>query len=158
MEDIVFQVTANTLTEYLNFDPARRDDLDQLDALIRKSAPALKRYFHQGTPAGDAGMRMKMMGYGKFRYSIKSGKSTDWPVVGLALQKSYISLYFSITADGKPILDRYKGRLGEKRSGRNNFSFVKFDDLKLDAVADLLARSAEIFGEDPENPVRYREG
>ncbi|MCR4268559.1 DUF1801 domain-containing protein [Nitratireductor sp. ZSWI3] len=158
MEDIVFQVTANTLTEYLNFDPARKDDLDQLDALIRKSAPALKRHFHQGTPAGDAGMRMKMIGYGKFRYSIKSGKATDWPVIGLALQKNYISLYFSITVDGAPIVDLYKGRLGEKRSGRNNFSFVEFGDLKIDAIADLIAKSAEIFGDDPNNPVRYREG
>lgn len=100
---------------------------------------------------------MKMIGYGRFRYSIKSGKFADWPVVGLALQKNYISVYLAITVDGAPIMDRYKGRLGEKRSGRNNFSFVEFGDLKIDAVADLLTISAETFSNDPNNPVRYRE-
>jgi hypothetical protein len=63
----------------------------RLDALIRATAPTLKRYFHRGTPAGEARMRMKMIGYGKFRYAIKSGKSTQWPVIGGALQKNYIT-------------------------------------------------------------------
>lgn len=153
----MFQVTANTFTEYLNFDPQRKNDLERLDDLIHRAAPSLARYFHQGTPAGDAGMRMKMIGYGKFRYSIKSGKSTDWPVVGVALQKSYISVYFSITVDGQPIVDRYRSRLGEKRSGQNNFSFVKFEDLRKDAISDVIAETAKILKSDPDNPVRYRE-
>lgn len=153
----MFQVTANTFAEYLNFDPQRKTDLEQLDGLIRRSAPSLARYFHHGTPAGDAGMRMRMIGYGKFRYSIKSGKSTDWPIIGVALQKSYISVYFSITVDGQPIVDRYKGHLGEKRSGRNNFSFVKFDDLRVDAVSAIVTEAASILKSDPDNPVRFRE-
>lgn len=48
----MFEVTANTLTEYLNFDPARKDDLDQFNELMCKSAPALKCDFHKGTQAG----------------------------------------------------------------------------------------------------------
>ncbi len=32
---------------------------------IRQAAPNLRRYFHEGTPAGKAGMRVKMIGYGR---------------------------------------------------------------------------------------------
>jgi hypothetical protein len=151
----MFRVTADSLAAYLDFDPTRKSDLEKLDAVMRKTAPALKRHFHQGTPAGDAGMRMKMIGYGKFRYAIKSGKTTSWPVVGVALQKNYISVYLSITKDGAPIAQSYAGRLGELRMGRNNFSFEKFDDLNSEALSSLLAEAADIFKSDGDNPVRY---
>jgi hypothetical protein len=153
----MFKVTASDLDAYFGFDPERESDLRKLDRLIRRVAPSLDRHFHEGTPAGSAGMRMRMIGYGKFRYSIKSGESTDWPVVGVALQKSYISVYLSVAVDGRPILDRYRGKLGEKRSGTNNFSFVKFDELESEVIANLIAETAKTFDADPANPVRYRE-
>ena len=62
----MFRVTVGSLAAYLDFDPERKPDLVRLHALIREAAPALKRYFHKETPAGEAGMRMKMIGYGKF--------------------------------------------------------------------------------------------
>ena len=98
-----------------------------------------------------------MIGYGKFRYSIKSGKTTSWPVVGVALQRNYISVYLSITKDGTPIAQSYAGRLGELRMGRNNFSFEKFENLKIKALSSLLAEAANIFESDGDNPVRYKQ-
>jgi hypothetical protein len=77
IEALMFRVTADSLGAYLDFDPERKPDLVKLDKLMAKTAPALKRYFHKGTPAGEAGMRMKMIGYGKFLYAIKSGKTTE---------------------------------------------------------------------------------
>jgi hypothetical protein len=71
----MFRVTAETLEAYLAFDPKRKDDLEKLNTLMRKAAPGLRRYLHKGTPVGSAGMRMKMIGYGRFRYAIKSGKN-----------------------------------------------------------------------------------
>ncbi|MEZ2333578.1 hypothetical protein AB6802_27985 [Mesorhizobium sp. RCC_202] len=151
-------MTADDLNDYFGFDPEREPDLRKFDGLIREAARSLQRHFHAGTPAGSAGMRMKMIGYGRFRYSIKCGKSTDWPVIGVALQRSYISVYVSVAVDGHPIVDRYRGKLGETRSGRNNFSFVRFDELEAEMVAKLVAETASMFNADPENPVRYREG
>lgn len=69
----MFRVAADSLDAYLDFDPVRKPDLVRLHELMRKTAPVLKRHFHKGTPAGEAGMRMQMIGYGKFRYAIKSG-------------------------------------------------------------------------------------
>ena len=154
----MFRVAADSLAAYLDFDPERKPDLVKLHALIRETAPALKRYFHRGTPAGEAGMRMKMIGYGKFRYAIKSGKSTEWPVIGVTLQKNYISVYVAVTRGGAPIVRAYAGKLGALRSGGNNFSFERFDDLNAPALSSLFAEVAAIFRADPENPVRYMQG
>jgi hypothetical protein len=154
----MYRVLADTLEAYLNFDAERKADLVRLHQVMRKSAPGLKRYFHKGTPVGQAGMRMKMIGYGKFRYAIKSGSTTEWPVVGVALQKNYVSVYIAVTRAGAPIVAGYAGKLGELRSGHNNFSFARFDDLKVDALSSLFADAADIFQRDPENPVRYMQG
>jgi hypothetical protein len=154
----MFRVPADSLRTYLDFDPARKPDLLKLHEVLAETAPALKRYFHRGTPAGEAGMRMKMIGYGKFRYAIKSGKTTEWPVIGVALQKSYISVYVSVTKAGAPLVPAYKGRLGELRMGGNNFSFVRFEDLTVPALSSLFAEADGIFRSDPENPVRYMQG
>ncbi|WJR80007.1 hypothetical protein [Bradyrhizobium sp. NP1] len=154
----MFRVEADSLKAYFDVDRERKGDLKKLDALIRKVAPQLRRHFHEGTAAGEAGMRMKMIGYGKFRYAIGSGKRADWPVIGVALQKNYISVYLSITRRGRPIVQSYAGKLGEIRVGRNNFSFVTSQDLKVPALSALFAEAAAIFRADPQNPVRYREG
>src|SRR5580704_7926244 len=145
----MFRVNADTLETYLDFDPIRKIDLQKLDKLSRKSAPGLKRYFHKGTLAGEPGMRFKMIGYGKFYYLAKSGQQIEWPVVGVALQKSYISVYLSVTKDGAPLVQSYAGTLGECRMGRNNFSFVRFDDLNRAAVSALLAEADQIFNRNP---------
>lgn len=106
---------------------------------MRRTAPNLKRYFHRGTPAGEPGMRMNLIGYGKsIDWPIK------WPVVGLALQKNYISVYVSVRKAGKPITQPYAGKLGELRMGENNFSFVRFADLNIPALSSLLAEIAAV--------------
>lgn len=154
----MFRVIADGLEAYLAFDPDRAADIEKLHALMRKAAPSLKRHFHAGTPAGEAGMRMSMIGYGRFRYAIKSGKTAWWPVIGVALQKNYISVYVALTRDGKPLVPHYAGKLGELRMGGNNFSFEAFDDLNAQAVSALFAEAAAIFKADGQNPVRYMQG
>ena len=154
----MFQVKADSLENYLGFDPARKSDLVRMHELIRKAAPNLKRYFHKGTPAGEAGMRMKMIGYGKLHYATRSGETVEWPVIGVALQKNYISVYVAVTRADAPIVPTYAGRLGEKRVGRNNFSFERFDDLNAAGVSSLVAETGRIFASDPENPIRYMQG
>ena len=94
-------------------------------------------------------MHFKMIGYGKSHYRANSGQQVEWPVVGVALQKSYISVYLSVTKDGAPLVQSYTGRLGECLMGQNNFSFVRFDDLNLATVSALLGEADQIFNADP---------
>jgi hypothetical protein len=150
----MFRVDVETLEAYFAFDPKREADLRRFDRLICTAAPTLKRYFHQGAPAGQPGMRFRMIGYARSSYRATSGEKVEWPVVGVALQKNYISVYFAVTKGGAPVTDPYAGRLGERRMGHNNFSFERFDDLDVAAAAPLLSVAAQIFALDPENVPR----
>jgi len=152
----MFQVQAHSLDEYFDADPARKGDLQAFDALIRETVPRLERWFYPGTPPGGAGMRMTLIGYGSFTYEMPSGQRVEWPIVGLALQKNYISMYTSVVKEETLITDRYTGSLGELRSGTGNFSFVTFDQLDRDAVAALLKDIDTTLQQDPIGALRYR--
>lgn len=136
-EKQMYKVEAETLTDYFEADALRKSDLKAMDALLRRVAPGLQRWFYPGVQTGEAGMQMKMIGYGTTVYQGKGGKVGKWPIVGLALQKNYISLYIAADKNGLPVLDSYCGQLGETRSGQNNFSFVRFaqlDSARLEAL------------------------
>lgn len=152
----MFRVDADSLKDYFDFDLDRRSDLQKLDRLIRRSAPGLKRYFHRGTPAGQPGMRFRMIGYGKFRYLARSGQSVDWPAVGVALQKNYISVYLSVLKEGLPLIQSWSGKLGERRVGGNNFSFEKYEDLDVPQLVSLLAEAERIFRSDVQPSMHAR--
>ena len=145
----MFRVDVDSLKDYLDFDLSRKSDLQSLNKLIRRSAPGLRRYFHRGTPAGEPGMRFKMIGYGKFQYVARSGQYVDWPAVGVALQKNYISVYLSVMKDGASLIRSYSGKLGELRVGRNNFSFRTYEELDIRQLALLFAEAERIFNSDP---------
>ena len=152
----MFQVQADSLAEYFNFDLTRKMDLQKLDKLLKASAPGLKRYFHRGTPAGEPGMRFKMIGYGEYQYLARPGKYVEWPAIGVALQRNYISVYVSLMKDGVPLIQSYAGKLGELRVGHNNFSFKAYEDLNVSQAELLFAEADRIFRADPRRSVQAR--
>jgi hypothetical protein len=141
----MFRVDVKTLHEYFAFDPERRADLEKLDQLIRMAAPQLKRYFHRGTPVGQPGMRFKMIGYGRYHYVASNGTRVEWPTVGVALQKNYISVYFGLKNAGTPVTDSYRGRLRGLRFGKNNFSFKAYEELDTRVLSKLFAEAGRLF-------------
>lgn len=145
----MFKVDVDSLEAYFDFDLTRKSELEKLDAAIRKSAPRLTRYFHPGTPPGEPGMRFKMIGYGPFHYASTSGMAVEWPAIGVALQKNYISVYSPVTRKGSSVIDDYADDLGAKRVGRGNFSFASFDDLNRRTFAALIAETQRLFETDP---------
>jgi hypothetical protein len=151
----VHKVQAKTLDEYFNADPVRKSDLEALDILIRDTAPKLERWFYAGASGGKPGMRMSLIGYGAFQYEMKSGERVVWPIVCVALQKNYMTLYTSVFKDDAPIVDQYIGRLSELKAGINNFSFVTFDQLDRDAVAALVKDIEDAIQQDPIGSLRY---
>ena len=92
---------------------------------------------------------MKMIGYGRFQYAIKSGKTSPWPVIGVALQKNYISVYLAVRKHERPLVQSYADKLGALRSANNNFSFESFDELNAVELSQLFADAASIFKSDP---------
>ncbi len=109
-----------------------------MDELIRQTTPELKRWFYKGGAASEPGMRMKLIGYGSFVYSVKSGKTVKWPIISIALQKNYISVYLSATKNNNPILNEYRDQLGALKYGDNNFSFSDPNQLHVPAITRLF--------------------
>lgn len=136
----MFRVTASSIEEYFAFDPARESDLRAVDEAIRAAAPTLPRWFVQGTPEGKPGMRMTMIGYGDFMYTVKSSpEPIRWPVVGLALQKNYLSLYCSARDGERPFALDYADRLGKVDvSDKGVIRFKNAGDLNLDELRAMI--------------------
>jgi hypothetical protein len=136
----LFKVMAGSVEEYFGFDPDREDELRAIDALIRSAAPSLTRWFVPGTPAGEPGMTMTMIGYGEFEYTVKgSAAPIRWPVLGLALQKNYVSLYSSASGDDGPFTCGYSVRLGRARvSSKGVVTFTSRRDLNLEVLAKMI--------------------
>jgi hypothetical protein len=149
------KVQAKTLDEYFNADPVRKSDLEALDILIRDTASKLERWFYVGASDGKPGMRMSLIGYGAFQYEMKSGQRVEWPIICVALQKNYMTLYTSVFKDDAPIVDQYIGRLRELKAGINNFSFVTFDQLDRDAVGALVKDIENTIQQDAIGSLRY---
>jgi hypothetical protein len=137
----MFKVDTGSVEEYLRFDPGREDDLRTLDGLIRGAAPGLARWFVPGSPDGQPGMTMTLIGYGQFQSSIKSSPvPVTWPVLGLALQKNYISLYNSANGNGPPFTCAYADRLGRARvSKKGVVSFSTVREINLPTLAEMIA-------------------
>ncbi|QWF79457.1 DUF1801 domain-containing protein [Amycolatopsis sp. CA-230715] len=137
----MFRVEASSLAEYFAYDPIREQDLRAVDEVIRAAAPGLERHFFTGTGDGKPGMSIRMIGYGSFQYRVKASRDPiDWPVVSLALQKNYFSLYVSVVEDGDYLLSQYAGRLGKVKVAHNCARFVKAADLDTGTLAELVRR------------------
>ncbi len=120
---------AKTVKEYLAAVPPERKELmDFMHAFIQKTAPSLKPHF-----------AANMLGYGSFPYK-SSGmkKEMEWPVVSLANQKQYVSLYVCSVVDGKYVAETHKNELGNVSVGKSCIRFKKLEDLDLDGLKKVL--------------------
>ena len=125
------KIEANTVEEFFIAAGEREPILRELDALIRKHAPSFARKLHSG-------MSITMLGYGVFPYKTKSGVQGEWPVIALAPQKNYVSLYVCATSKGKYIAEEFADKLGKVSVGKSCIRFKKLEDLNQVAVADIL--------------------
>lgn len=98
-----------------------------LHGFIQKSVPKLKAYF-----------ATNMIGYGKFKYQNYKKETIDWPVVALANQKQYVSVYVCSVINGEYVAEKYKVELGKVKVGRSCISFKKLEDINLSALARVL--------------------
>lgn len=121
--------SANSVDEYIaNVPEDRRKIIEFLHDFIKKEAPQLKPHF-----------AYNMLGYGKFQYLDKRTKEfRDWPVVALANQKNYISLYVCALEDGQYVAEKHAPKLGKVSVGKSCIRFKKLEDVNLDELKKVL--------------------
>ncbi|HEY4515760.1 MAG TPA: DUF1801 domain-containing protein [Candidatus Paceibacterota bacterium] len=126
-------VKAKTVREYLGMlSEDRKASIEFLHKFIQKTAPKLKSRF-----------AYNMLGYGSFKYKNYKKEIIDWPVVSLASQKNYISLYICAVERGEYLAEKYKKDLGKVSVGRSCVRFKKIDDLNLKTLATVIKLAAK---------------
>ena len=119
-----------------------RDDVAVLDAQLVRIFAGHEHVVWEGPMWG--GTEQRIIGYGAYGYEGRSGAAGDWFVVGLAVQKSHLSLYVSAAEDGEYLVRRYADRLGRVKVGSASVAFTRLADLDLPAVLEMAERARDL--------------
>ena len=121
-------------SEYIaQIDEPRKSDIKTLHAMIAKAVPGLKPSIQSG-----------MIGYGSYHYKYASGREGDWPIIALASQKNYISVYVCASENGQYIAERHKGELTGANVGKSCIRFKRIEDIDLKALEKIIKTGARI--------------
>ncbi len=125
-------VKATSVETYIASLPQeRKDAIVFLHDFMQKTVPSLRPHFSTN-----------MLGYGSFPYVNYKKETVDWPVVALANQKNYMSLYICSIIDGEYVAEQYKEQLGNVSVGKSCIRFKRLEDLSLDGLATVLRLAA----------------
>jgi hypothetical protein len=126
------QLRAKTPAEYLaQLEEPRKSDVTALDALIRKTAPKLEPFVHIG-----------ILAYGPRRQKYAGGREGDWFRIGVASNKSYISLYVCAGGETGTVAERYREALPKANIGKGCVRFKRLGDLDEGALKRLIREVA----------------
>jgi len=127
------QLKVSTPAEYIaKLEEPRKTEIAALDALIRKTAPKLKPFIHIG-----------ILAYGPWHYKYASGREGDWFRIGVASNKSYISLYICACDDKGYVAERYKAALPKANIGKSCVRFKRLSDLEPAALKKMIREGAQ---------------
>ena len=119
---------AKTIEAYLDAVPEDRKEMMLfLHDFIQKAAPSLKPHF-----------ATNMLGYGSFPYRNYKHESIEWPVIALANQKNYVSLYVCAIDAGQYIAEKYAAELGKVSVGKSCIRFKKIENINLPALKNII--------------------
>ncbi len=116
--------TAQSVEEYLANVPAdRQKAMRFLHDFIQKTVPSLKAHF-----------ACNMLGYGSFPYLDSKKQPKERPVVALANQKNYISIYVCALDGNTYLAEKYAKELGNVSVGKSCIRIKKLEDLNVDTL------------------------
>lgn len=124
---------AKSVTEYLAAVPKERKNVILfLHNFILKTAPKLKSHF-----------AYNMLGYGSFTYKNYKKEIIDWPVIALANQKNYVSVYVCAVENGRYIAEKHTKELGKVSVGKSCIRFKKLEDVNLPVLKKVIQAAAK---------------
>ena len=126
---------ANSIDEYFSMLVDERHEAFRiLDKLIKETVPSCKPWF-----------TYNMLGYGEFDYTNYKKEQIKWPVIAMASQKNYMSIYVCAldnTAQTQYIAEKYAKELykdGVKPNvGKSCIRFKKLEDLNMNILKKVL--------------------
>ncbi len=119
---------ATTPDEYIaQLDEPRRTAIKTLHAMIARALPKLKPSIQYG-----------MIGYGTYVLKYAGGRTGEAPVIALASQSSYISVY----GCGAENLKELKSQLPKAKFGKGCINFRKFEDIDLKVLEKIVKAAA----------------
>lgn len=121
--------------------PEIRGDVEVLDEMIGEIMSGRPKTLWEGRFWG--GSDQQIIGYGDYRYRKSDGKTAEWFIVGLAVQKAYLSVYVNAADEDGYLAERYADRLGKVKVGKSSISFTSLDDVDLEVLADLVERARD---------------
>ena len=126
-------VKARNREEYLRLlTPERYEIISKIDQIILKVAPELKPNFIYN-----------MLGYGSFEYTNYKKELIDWPIIALASQKNYVSIYVCCIVNNRYLAEEYKDKLGKVSVGKSCIRFKKISDLNLEVLIELIKKASK---------------
>ena len=119
---------AKSVEEYLlNVPEDQKKDMEFLHDLIQKTVSKLKPYFASN-----------MIGYGSFYYLDSKKQKKDWPIIALANQKNYISIYVCALIEDKAAVETYKKDLGKLSKSLSCIKFKNIEEINLETLKIVL--------------------
>lgn len=133
MSNMFKPVKAKSVSEYLKLLPSeRKKDVEFLHKFIQKISPKFKSHF-----------AYNMLGYGSFKYVNYKKQTLDWPIVALASQKNYISVYVCALDKGQYIAEKHRKELGKVSVGRSCVRLKKISDINLKTLKTVLIQATK---------------
>jgi len=131
MAELKTKQTTESVEKFLNnvADGQRRKDCFQLLEIMKAA-----------TKAEPAMWGTSIVGFGRYQYAYKSGRSLEWFLTGFSPRKQDLTLYIM------PGLERYPAlmkKLGKHKTGRSCLYIKKLDDLDLPTLKELVRRSVK---------------
>ncbi len=127
---------AKTPEEYLELlEEPRKTEIKKLHAFIRKTVPTLAPFMQSG-----------MIGYGQFHYKYASGREGDWPLIALASQKNYISVYVCAVDGNEYLAEKHKDQLPRASIGKSCIRFKRVEDIDFKVLGSLLKEAKRLGG------------
>jgi len=126
-------VNAKSVEEYIAMlNTERREIINALDSLIKATSPSLKQHF-----------AYNMIGYGSFKYLDYKKREIDWPIVAVASQKNYVSVYVCALEEGEYLAEKYKDKLGKVSVGKSCIRFKKISDVNSETLSMIIKKASE---------------
>lgn len=110
-----------------------------LDAAISETMAGLPKTLFEGKFWG--GSDQEIIGYGTYTYRRSDKREVEWFVIGLALQKSYISVYISAVEGREYVAEKYGREVGKVKVGKSSISFTSLDHIDLDKLLAIVAKA-----------------